>query len=75
MIWRFPVPPKHIENDWNILKPWRHWTLNLTGTFFFGAKSLARKAMPEEAAKSVAEARRRNVAEGSLQKLHLLSFV
>ena len=38
------------------------------GTFFFGAKSLARKAMPEEAAKSVAEARRRNVAEGSLQK-------
>lgn len=42
---------------------------------FCGAKSLARKAMPEEAAKSVAEARRRNVAEGSLQKLHHMNFV
>lgn len=42
---------------------------------FCGAKSLARKAMPEEAAKSVEEARRRNVAEGSLQKLHHMNFV
>lgn len=40
MIWRFPVPPKHIENDWNILKPWRHRTLNL---FVVPSRWLARQ--------------------------------